>query len=52
MAFPLAHVVLALDLDASTRVQGPLQRAELSSEQVVDLVDVDLAVLEQLAKVQ
>jgi hypothetical protein len=47
----LAHIVLRLDLDAATRVDGPLQRGELSGEQVVELIDVDLAVLEQLAKV-
>jgi hypothetical protein len=47
----LAHVVLRLDLDSSAGVHGPLDGAQLRDEFVVELVDVDLAVLEEFSQV-
>jgi hypothetical protein len=43
----LAHVVLRLDLDASSRVERPLDRAQLRRQHVV-FVEVDFARLEDL----
>jgi hypothetical protein len=37
-----AHVVFRLDLDPATRVDAPLDRAQLGSELVVIGIDVDL----------